>query len=259
VKKPLAVAFVIALGAACAASPMAIDRAKVGSSTPCAPIQCEGANPCSPAPPSVCVEKVERPWYRFGDASRITLTKIDPQVQCVRILQDDARQFADHDLGYDDAVSRLNRRQLELEPAGASVRFLVAASPLDATDVKQALGNLVGGTGSPLEFHLFQRSCSDLCVGSRGAMTVRLRPNGQTSVDIHKSDPDDCAQINQRSQNRDGGAPAVTASGSAAVPAPPGSVPSASPAGSASGAPPAASGSASPPAPAASGSAAQPL
>lgn len=260
-KKAIAIAVAIALVVACAAGPMAIDQAAVGSSLPCEPIQCKEQDDCKPAPPNVCVEKVERPWYRFGDASRITLTKIDSKVQCVRILQDDARQLADHDLGYDDAVSSLNRRQLELEPAGTSVRFLVAASALDATDVKQALGNLVSGTGSPLEIRLFRRSCSELCVGSRAATTVRLVPDGRTIVDIHEPEGDDCAQISQRSQERDAGAfadPTNTApSASAPIPAPSSGIPSALPPATAAVPAPALSASAPTPAPGPSASGAR--
>lgn len=268
-KKVVATAFALALGAACAGVPMSIDQAAGGPSISCAPIGCKSEGDCKTkrlpseaVPPNVCVEEVERPWYRFGDASRVTLKEISDQFRCVRVLQDDARQFADHDLGYDDSVSKLNRRQLELEPASGSISFLVAASTLDATEVKQALGNLVNGTGSPLEIRLFHRSCSELCAGSRATMTVRFVPDGKTSVDLHEPEADDCALVSQRAQEPDAGAPASTASAapsaSAATPGPSAGVPSAPPPASASAAPPAPSASAPSPAPAPSSSAARP-
>jgi hypothetical protein len=213
VTKALGIGLCLALALACAATkPLALDQASPQKDSECAPIVCVGETCPSPLP-KICVQEVERPWYRFGNASRITLTDLG-QTQCVRVVQDDARQFADHDLGYDDDVSRLNRRELELEPESNRIRFLVAASSRDATKA-QALANVVRGTGSPLEIRLFTRPCSALCVGSTPGTTLRFVPNAEKPQVDANTEGYDCSLVGQRASNRVSPVPPVPSASAA--------------------------------------------
>jgi hypothetical protein len=213
VTKALGVGLGVALSLACAARPMALDQASSREDAECVQIACVDKTCPSPLP-KICVQEVERPWYRFGDAARITLTDLG-QTQCVRVVQDDARHLADHDLGYDDDVSKLNRPELELEPDSSRIRFLVAASPRNATKAR-AVANVVRGTGSPLEIRLFTRSCSELCVDSSPSTTLRFVPDADKPYVDANTEGNDCSLVGQRGKSDADAA----ASASVARPAP---------------------------------------
>ncbi len=142
-------------------------------------------------PFGLCVAEIDRGFLRF-DWSRVTLTGLDRNVQCVRLAQSNGR-----DLGYYGAGDRPNRAELELSPVQGSVRFLVSDDPGGATNNAQALGNSLGNYD--LELTLFNRRCQELCRTSRGETTVSfLRGKSKPVVRFSETSEDDCGLIGAR-------------------------------------------------------------